>query len=116
MNYKVVKLDKRYANNELFSYYAGYYNTISATNGPEKFNQALEWCTQTFGWSAEIQQYIKMLDHFIAVNKLSVYQKLPTQRSEYCNPLWSWSNHYDDLRIYFHSDKELMHFQLRFPR
>ena len=32
-----------------------------------------------------------------------------------CNPLWSWSNGYEELRIYIKGDKELAFFQLSHP-
>jgi hypothetical protein len=32
-----------------------------------------------------------------------------------CNPYWSWTNGYDDLRLYVKSDQELSFFQLANP-
>jgi hypothetical protein len=31
----------------------------------------------------------------------------------YCNPHWSWTNGYDDLRIYVSSSTELVFFKLK---
>jgi hypothetical protein len=35
--------------------------------------------------------------------------------SAHCNPHWSWSNSYQDLRIYVATEKELTFFQLAHP-
>lgn len=87
--------------------------------GPLEFNRALQWCIQTWGWTAEVQQYYEI----IRWAQVSIVQtqpvrwvktpdiKLPPE----CNPCWTWSNGFDDLRIYLKSGAELAFFQLAHP-
>jgi hypothetical protein len=40
--------------------------------------------------------------------------RVPKDLPDDCNPNWSWTNGYDDLRIYVKDDPELAFFQLAF--
>jgi hypothetical protein len=68
---------------------------------------------ETYGWSAEIRQYDDMRAWITTNNRVLKGQaaEIPPE----CNPYWSWTNGYDDLRIYVASDRELNFFQLRWP-
>jgi hypothetical protein len=68
---------------------------------------------ETYGWSAEIRQYADMHAWIVTNNRVLKGQaaEIPAE----CNPHWSWTNGYDDLRIYVASDRELNFFQLRWP-
>lgn len=90
---------------------------MSSGQGPLRFNQAQKWFTDTYGWSAEVRQY----DEIVKWNTKSVplmrakggwISPMPEDLPDVCNPHWSWTNVYGDLRIYVATDKELSFFQL----
>ena len=81
------------------------------------FSKAQQWFFDTYGWSAEIRQYSEIVDWYVrSVPMMRVsknYQRpLPKDLPAVCNPHWSWTNVYNDLRIYVATDKELSFFQL----
>lgn len=126
MKYTIQRLDKRYSYSDLFQYYVGFSHRMSDNQGPEKFNEVLQWFTKTYGWSAEIKQYANMLAHHQRISSMNqlMHQKFkshplfkPTASifPECCNNAWSWSNTYDDLRVYVATDRELTFFQLAHP-
>lgn len=117
MKYTITKMDGRHSHVDWFEYYIGFNGQMSSHQGPVHFNHALKWFIDTYGWSAEIRQYDKIMRWAgnSLVNTL-IYQAqnqgaLP-QRPEHCNPMWSWSNHFDNLRIYVATDRELAFFTL----
>jgi hypothetical protein len=121
MKYEIFKLDGRYTYRDLFEYCIKFSNRMAVDQGPLQFNDALEWFRDTYGWSAEIRDYAKMQKWTVqatqwlgsrAIQKASgILEDLPG----HCNPHWSWTNGYDDLRIYVATDKELAFFQLALP-
>ena len=126
MKYIIQRLDKRYSHANLFQYYIGFKPSMASDRGPEYFNEALQWFTRTYSWSAEIKQYKDIKRYNTAFNNVAQQMKqkfgnhplgVPNQQTipSYCNELWSWSNLYDDLRIYVATDRELTFFQLTFP-
>ena len=66
---------------------------------------------EAYGYTAEIRdwQYIQNQHHNRKVYNLTG-APMPTM----VNYNWSWTNGYDDLRIYVKSDKELTMFKLKF--
>ena len=121
MKYKVHRLDKRFSFHDHFEFYIGFTNRMSNQQGPLYFNRAQRWFTETYGWSAEIRQWADMLA-WSDTNRLIAKQGFGTKLSnpsvnkcQDCNEYWSWTNGYDDLRIYVKSDKELNFFLLRWP-
>ena len=127
MKYTIQRLDKRYSHADLFQYYIGFPARQINNRGPECFNEALQWFTRTYGWSAEIKQYADIKSFGTSFNsvaramqrKFNGHPLLGVQNPQpipsFCNELWSWSNLYDDLRIYTATDRELTFFQLAFP-
>ena len=114
VKYRVTKLDGRFSYRSWFEYYIGFTGQMSNSQGPVHFNDALKWFFQTYGWSAEIQQY----DRILRWNQNQYVANLvggQSQGTEHCNPHWSWTNHYTELRIYVASEKELAFFQLSHP-
>lgn len=112
MKYKIRKLDGRYSYREYFKYCIVFPNVQLSYRYVEHFNNALQWFAQTYGPSTEIRMWKDILDHrnrFGAV--LLNEEPLP----EYVNFNWSWTNGYDDLRIYIKSEKELGFFKLANP-
>ena len=120
MKYEIVKLDGRFTYRELFAYCIKFSNRMAVDHGPLKFNDAMRWFTDTYGWSAEIRDYNKMhkwtqqTTHWMGSPRLQAASGLLEEVPDHCNPHWSWTNGYDDLRIYVRSDAELNFFQLRF--
>lgn len=119
MKYDIVKLDGRFSYRDKFAYCIKFSNAMSRDRGPLCFNDALRWFNQIYGWSAEIRDYIKML-RWVDTSQLLNRNIGPVSTSlldapDHCNPHWSWTNGYDDLRIYVRSEEELAFFQLRWP-
>lgn len=121
MKYLVVKLDGRYSYRKWFEYYIGFTNHMANRQGPLHYNDAMNWFFETYGWSAEIRQYEKILQwtssNFLntLLNQKPQATGVLLERSQHCNPHWSWTNNYQDLRIYVASEKELAFFQLAHP-
>ena len=119
MKYEIAKLDGRFTYRDLFEYYIKFSNSMTRGHGPLHFNSVLEWFRDTYGWSAEIRQYNNMMAWTTASrNVMNQFPKAHGILSELpacCNSHWSWTNGYDDLRIYVASDRELNFFQLRWP-
>jgi hypothetical protein len=94
---------------------------MAVDHGPLKFNDAMRWFTDTYGWSAEIRDYSKMqkwtrqATQWMGSSRLQTAQGILEQMPDHCNSHWSWTNGYDDLRIYVASDRELNFFLLKWP-
>ena len=121
MKYDIMKLDGRYTYRDLFEYCIKFSNRMAVDQGPLQFNDALEWFRDTYGWSAEIRDYSKMQKWTqqgtvwmgnLRSPTVSILEDLPS----HCNPHWSWTNGYDDLRIYVRGAAELNFFQLKWSR
>ena len=121
MKYTVQKLDGRFSYREWFEYYIGFPSAMTNSQGPVHYNDVLKWFFEIYGWSAEIRQYSRIMQWTsnTYINTL-MNQRHATgvlmQRSEHCNPYWSWTNGYDDLRIYVNSGRELSFFALAHPQ
>lgn len=124
MKYKIVRLDGRHSYNHMFEYSINFPKSMLQDQGPLDYNDAMLWFLTTWGWSAEIAEYVAMETtvqnaHYL-YNTFSMMKAISVPSDEstlpvHCNPHWSWSNRYDDLRIYVKSGAELTFFQLRFP-
>ena len=120
MKYQIQKLDGRYSYNQYFKYYIGFPARMSFNHGPADFTQALKWFFSTYGWSAEIRNWIDILNwHNTSLPMMRAKgvfaRQMPKNVPDECNTTWSWSNGYDELRIYVKSDAELSFFQLAYP-
>jgi hypothetical protein len=120
MKYEIAKLDGRFTYRDLFEYYIKFSNSMTRGHGPLHFNAVLEWFRDTYGWSAEIRDYNKMHKWTQQTtqwmgSRFQASQGVLEQLPDHCNSHWSWTNGYDDLRIYVASDRELNFFQLRWP-
>ena len=117
MKYEIAKLDGRFTYRDLFEYYIKFSNSMTRGHGPLHFNSVLEWFRDTYGWSAEIRQYNNMMAWTTAsrnvMNQFPKATGILSELPDCCNSHWSWTNGYDDLRIYVASDRELNFFQLR---
>jgi hypothetical protein len=122
MKYEIAKLDGRFTYRDLFGYCIKFSNSMTRGHGPLHFNLVLEWFRDTYGWSAEIRQYSNMMNWTTASRnvmsqliKVGPAAGILSELPDCCNQYWSWTNGYDDLRIYVATDKELNFFQLRWP-
>ena len=121
MKYEIIKLDGRYTYRDLFEYCIKFSNRMAVDHGPVKFNDALKWFLETYGWSAEIRDYSKMqkwtvqTTQWMGSSRFQAAQGVLNETPEHCNPHWSWTNGYDDLRIYVKSSQELTLFTLKYP-
>jgi hypothetical protein len=92
---------------------------MSNSQGPVEFNNAIKWFFKTYGWSAEVRQYEEIYSWSVRTLPLMSVKggwvnRVPKDLPNDCNPSWSWTNGYDDLRIYVKDDPELAFFQLAF--
>lgn len=125
MKYQILKLDGRYTYRDWFEYCIKFSNRMAIDQGPLNFNNALRWFFEIYGWSAEVRQYdnitkwvssATMIGRTVNLNKMThLASSILTDVPEICNTHWSWTNGYDDLRIYVASERELAFFQLAHP-
>lgn len=119
MKYNVQRLDKRFTYNHWFKHLIAFPGRMSNTSGPLNFTRVQKWFTETYGWSAEIRQYADIHNYYNTTTRLGMHiSGIVSQMNEIpkeCNPHWSWTNGYSDLRIYVATDQELAFFQLKFP-
>jgi hypothetical protein len=87
---------------------------MSNGQGPMYFAEAQKWFFDSYGWSAEIRQWADIREYHY--NVWNYIKNPPVEVMPECvNPNWSWTNGYDDLRIYAKSQQELTLFQLKYP-
>lgn len=131
MKYQVQELDGRFSYNRLFQYSIRFRPSMNQDQGPLMFDRCVQWCVRTWGWSAEIRLWSEIARWHNIINKprgtrtVSLQPLIiaaPTdvldddvERPEQCNANWSWTNQYDDLRIYLKTSAELAFFQLAHP-
>jgi hypothetical protein len=114
MKYKTVKLDGRWSYRKFFEYAIIFTGRMTNQQGPAHFSEAQKWFFDTYGWSAEIRQWADIRDYYHNVYNYIRPNAIDTM-PECVNPYWSWTNGYDDLRIYVKSPQELTLFQLKYP-
>ena len=111
MKYHVQPLDRRFSYNDRFELFISFGEDANKERSILNFNQALQWMIQTWGWSAEVRQYYELVKRQTLWGLLGQNSQLP----EICNTNWTWSNGFDDLRIYLKTQQELAFFQLAHP-
>ena len=119
MQYQIQKLDGRHAYRDFFQYYIGFSASMARQHGPVQFNDCMSWFVDAYGWSAEVRLYHKIRQWEITGAQILAAPRrasgILTEPSKHCNPCWSWSNAYADLRIYVATEQELAFFQLAHP-
>ncbi len=118
MKYKIVRLDGRWSYRKYFEYAIIFSNKMTSWRGPEHFTQVQKYFFDSYGWSAEIRLWDNMLEYVTAIHRfVATNAGLPInlEMPEGVNPYWSWTNGYDDLRIYVKSQQELTLFTLKYP-
>ena len=114
MKYKIVKLDGRWSYRKYFEYAVIFTNRMNTWNGPLHFANAQKYFFDTYGWSAEIRQWADIKEYTSNIFKY-IGSNPPPEMPECVNSYWSWTNGYEDLRIYVKSPQELTLFQLKYP-
>ena len=118
-----MKMDNRVTYKKWFDYCIKFPNRMAVGHGPLNFNDAIKWMTETYGWSAEMRQWASIMSwvgtsqmlHQQSGGTMTLATGILEQHPDICNMNWSWTNGYDDLRIYLASDRELNFFQLKWP-
>ena len=109
MQYIIKKLDGRYSHRKFFKYCVEF---SKSQWGPLQFHTAVKWMNDTYGYTAEIRDWQHILNLH---ERHRVYNLTTNNTPDVVNYNWSWTNGYDDLRIYIKSDKELGFFKLKWP-
>ena len=98
MNYKIIKLDKRYAYHKQFPYMIEFRKrpdwAVGGTSGVLEFDRCRKWFNETWGWSQDIETRAEMVK-----SKVRVHQGLDDDWSE-INRFWAYSCRYQEYRIY----------------
>ena len=110
MNYKIIKLDKRYAYYQQFHYLVEFHRSpgwaIGASAGPGSgvldFDRVRKWMNESWGWSQDVETRKEMI---------RVHRADRTEATE-VNPHWAWSCRYQEYRIYV-NDPALALFKLK---
>ena len=114
MRYKIVKLDGRWSYRKYFEYAIIFSNRMSTWNGPMHFVTAQKYFFDAYGWSAEIRQWADIKQYLSMIHQYS-NPGLEPALPDAVNTNWSWTNGYEDLRIYVKSQQELTLFTLKYP-
>jgi len=78
------------------------------------FTTAQEYFLNTYGWSAEVRQWVDIYNYYKFKNG-GPYFSPESEMPKCVNMYWSWTNGFNDLRIYVKSEKELTLFRLKYP-
>lgn len=109
MKYKIKKLDGRYAHHNYFAYCIDFPRNQF---GPADFHQVMEWMIDTYGYSAEVRDFM----HIRNMLQKRLQFNVPDSNNPKCvNQLWTWTNGSENLRIYLKGDKEATYFALKWP-
>lgn len=114
MKYKIRKLDGRYSYREFFKYTIVFDRKMQHNNrSVEWFNSTKLWFERTYGASAEIRDWKTVRDWYHRMAPINaLFPEKDETVPEFVNYAWSWTNGYDDLRIYVRGEKELSFFKL----
>ena len=107
MKYSIKQLDGRYTHRAFFEYCAEFSRNQL---GPLDFHNAMAWMIETYGYSAEVRDFMWIRS---MLQKRQQFNVPDSDVPAFINPLWSWSNGGPELRLYFATDKELSFFKLK---
>ena len=112
MNYKIIKLDKRYAYHRQFPYVVEFHRNpdwaigARAGSGVLDFDRCRKWFNETWGWSQDIETRSEMVKSLVATHPFN------KDHLNDINPHWAWSCRYQEYRIYV-NDPALTMFKLK---
>ena len=107
MKYTAKKLDGRYAYNNYFEYCIEF---PRATFGPLEFHQAMMWMITTYGYSAEVRDFMYIRG---MLKKRQQFKVPDSDTPDFVNTNWSWTNGSENLRLYIKDEKMLTLFKLK---
>lgn len=109
MKYRIVKLDARHANRNLYRYVIefGRHSFTGYSTGVLSFHQALQWFNRTWGFSVEVNLQQELVKDAVASKGRS-----DAVDHNDLNLHWAYSSKYRDFRIYVRSEEELALFEL----
>lgn len=107
--FEIKKLDGRFSYADSFKYMLCYNRNMRVGEAPLLFSQHLEWFSNTYGWSMNIELWSEAKNWY-HLKHLTV-QSEPTP--EHVNEHWSFCTRFRELRIYVASEAELEFFQLK---
>ena len=110
MKYSVKKLDGIYSYNNYFEYCIEF---PRSTFGPLEFHTALMWMIETYGYSAEIRDFMYIRGMMLKRQQFNVPD---SDTPQFVNHVWSWTNGSDNLRIYLKTEKEVSFFKLKWSK
>ena len=95
MNYKITKLDKRYAWHNQFPYMIEFHKNRDwgLGTGVLDFDRCRKWFNEVWGWSQDIETRAEMV-------KSKVRMNLTLNDFDEINRYWAYSCRYQEYRIY----------------
>ena len=110
MNYKITKLDKRYAWHEQFPYMIEFHKNRSwgMGTGVLDFDRVRKWMNESWGWSQDIETRAEMIKSRVRMNLLE--DNFPD-----INRFWAYSCRYQEYRIYV-NESALSLFKLKWSQ
>jgi hypothetical protein len=106
MQYKVVKLDNRYAWSKNFRWCLEFTRSEWTGTGVLDFDRARRWMNQTWGWSQDVETMNDMA---------RILNRRFEPWDDQINPHWAYAVQYKNYRIYLKGDQELSWFQMVHP-
>ena len=108
MNYKITKLDRRYAYHQQFPYMIEFHKNREwgTGTGVLDFDRCRRWFNETWGWSQDIETRTEMVKSKVRLN-----QGVDDDWSD-INRFWAYSCRYQEYRIYA-NDAALTMFKLK---
>ena len=107
MKYTVKKLDGRFAYNNHFEYCIEFPRNQF---GPFDFHHAMMWMITTYGYSAEVRDFMQIRS---MLAKRQQFKVPDSDTPEFVNMNWSWTNGAENLRMYIKDEKILTLFKLK---
>ena len=107
MKYTVKKLDGRYAYNNYFEYCVEFPRN---TFGPIEFHTAMSWMIETYGYSAEVRDFMYIRSMLLKRQQFNVPN---SNAPDFVNQQWSWTNGSENLRLYLKNEQILTLFKLK---
>ncbi len=115
MNYKIIKLDRRYAYHEQFPYMIEFRKNpdwavgYRSGSGVLDYDRVRRWMNETWGWTQDVITRAEMVK-----SKVRMHQGLDDDWSD-INRFWSYSCRYQEYRIYV-TDAALSLFKLKWSQ
>lgn len=110
MKYTVKKLDGRFAHNNYFEYCIEFSRELF---GPYDYHKAMMWMIVTYGYSAEVRDYMQIQS---MMKKRQQFNVPDSDNPEFINGNWTWTNGAENLRLYIRDEKVLTMFKLKWDK